>query len=72
MMRRRSNRPRYRNDPTILAWDLRNEGTWIRARSGIRALQPDEVLGWLAHISQLVQENDPYHLRTAGWWAIPR
>jgi hypothetical protein len=29
------------------------------------------VLNWLAHISQIVRENDPYHLVTAGWWGDP-
>lgn len=64
---------RYRNDPTILAWDLRNEGDLdYGARSGDTArFSQDEVMGWLAHVSQLVQEHDPYHLRTAGWWGDP-
>ncbi len=61
---------RYRNEPTILAWDLRNEGDLNYGAERIEdaRFEEDEVIGWLAHISQLVRENDPYHLITAGWW----
>ncbi|MBN1121820.1 MAG: cellulase family glycosylhydrolase [Anaerolineae bacterium] len=63
---------RYRNDPTILAWDLRNEGD---LDTGIRAVTVEfphqTVIDWLSHISQIVRENDPNHLLTAGWWGDP-
>lgn len=64
---------RYRNEPNLLAWDLRNEGDLdYGARPGDNAtLTQEEVVDWLAHASQLVRENDPYHLITAGWWGDP-
>ena len=64
---------RYRNDPNILAWDLRNEGDLdYGARSGEEArFSQETVLTWLAHTSQLVRANDPDHLLTAGWWGDP-
>jgi endo-1,4-beta-mannosidase len=64
---------RYRSEPTILAWDLRNEGD-----IDYGALSPDtarftrqQVLDWLAHISQLVNGLDANHLTTAGWLGNP-
>jgi hypothetical protein len=64
---------RYRHEPTILAWDLRNEGD-----IDYGALSPDtarftsaQVLDWLAHVSQLVVDLDPNHLTTAGWLGNP-
>ncbi|MEM7345017.1 MAG: cellulase family glycosylhydrolase [Chloroflexota bacterium] len=64
---------RYRNEPHILAWDLRNEGDLdygIRPADTPLANQ-DDVIAWLAHISQLVRTHDPHHLLTAGWWGDP-
>ncbi len=64
---------RYRNDPNILAWDLRNEGDLDYGASSNSKAQfsQDEVIQWLAHVSRLVRDNDPYHLITAGWWGDP-
>jgi hypothetical protein len=63
---------RYRNNPSILAWDLRNEGDLDYGARGDKALFPQEtVMAWLAHVSQIVRENDPNHLITAGWWGDP-
>ena len=64
---------RYRNESCILAWDLRNEGDLdYGVRPGDEArFSQDEVIEWLAHASQLVQDSDPYHLLTAGWWGDP-
>lgn len=64
---------RYRNEPHILAWDLRNEGDLdygVRPEDDPEFSQ-EEVMAWLAHISQLVRDNDPHHLLTAGWWGDP-
>lgn len=59
---------RYRNDPIILAWDLRNEGDLdTRIRQNAPTFSRQQVLDWLAHTSQLVRDNDPNHLITAGW-----
>lgn len=64
---------RYRDNPTILAWDLRNEGDLdYGARTGdIPRFTQDEVLSWLAHVSALVRDYDSNHLITAGWWGDP-
>lgn len=64
---------RYRNEPAILAWDLRNEGDidYGAQSSDNDRFNETEVLKWLDHTSQIVQENDPYHLITAGWWGDP-
>lgn len=65
---------RYRNEPAILAWDLRNEGDLdYGARPGDEAKFEEEVvINWLSHSSDLVRENDPNHLITAGWWGDPQ
>jgi hypothetical protein len=63
---------RYRNNPTILAWDLRNEGDLDYGVHGdVAQFSQEEVIGWLGHVSDVVRENDPYHLVTAGWWGDP-
>jgi tetratricopeptide (TPR) repeat protein len=64
---------RYHNEPSILAWDLRNEGDLdYGVRPGDEPkFSQEEVMTWLAHVSKLVRENDPNHLLTAGWWGDP-
>ena len=64
---------RYRHEPAILAWDLRNEGDLdYGAESPADArFSQEEVIAWVAHVSQLVREHDPHHLLTAGWWGDP-
>jgi hypothetical protein len=64
---------RYRNEPSILGWDLRNEGDidYGAQSSEHELFSQEEVINWLGHISQVVRENDPYHLITAGWWGDP-
>jgi len=62
---------RYRNEPAILAWDLRNEGDIDYTPPASLAQQsftPEMVLNWLAHTAQLVRAADSNHLITAGWW----
>jgi hypothetical protein len=54
---------RYKENPTILAWDLKNEGD-----QDYDALGQDTVIQWLEHASNLVKTYDPNHLITAGWW----
>ncbi|GIK42886.1 MAG: hypothetical protein BroJett011_67190 [Chloroflexota bacterium] len=64
---------RYRNRPSLLAWDVRNEGDinhGAQSAEDARFTQ-QEVMDWLAHISPIVRENDPHHLITAGWWGDP-
>jgi hypothetical protein len=52
---------------------VRNEGDLdYGVRPGDEArFSQEEVIEWLAHVSQLVHDNDPYHLLTAGWWGDP-
>jgi endo-1,4-beta-mannosidase len=53
---------RFRDDPTILAWDLKNEPNLDYPASG-KGL----VDSWLAHIAHLAHLSDPHHLLTIGW-----
>jgi hypothetical protein len=64
---------RYRNEPAILAWDVRNEGDIdYGAQSPADAkFTQAEVVKWVAHVTELVREHDPHHLVTAGWWSDP-
>ncbi len=61
---------RYKDEPAILAWDLRNEGDIdYGAHPDIpKKFERDVVLTWLSHISNVVRSNDSHHLLTAGWW----
>lgn len=54
---------RYRDEPVIMAWDLRNEGD-IDYRERFPRRQ---VLAWLAETSAMVRRVDSMHLITAGW-----
>ena len=54
---------RYRDEPAIMAWDLRNEGD-IDYRERFERTQ---VLAWLAQTSAEVRARAPNHLITAGW-----
>jgi hypothetical protein len=64
---------RYREEPVILAWDLRNEGDLDYGASGYHtvAATKAEVLAWLAHAAEVVHEQSPLQLVTAGWWGDP-
>lgn len=64
---------RYQNEPTILAWDLRNEGDIdYDANPSIDGhFTKEVVLSWLAEQANIVRQNDPNHLITAGWWGDP-
>src|SRR5258708_2208107 len=55
---------RYRDEPAILAWDVRNEGDIDYARNGF---SPVVVLDWLVRTVSQVRKLDPNHLITAGW-----
>lgn len=57
---------RYRDEPAILAWDLRNEGD-IDYSADRGSFSREQVLAWLADTSELAQEAAPNHLLTAGW-----
>ncbi|MBN1310991.1 MAG: cellulase family glycosylhydrolase, partial [Anaerolineae bacterium] len=63
---------RYRSEPAILAWDLRNEPDLDWGADGRPPVAAQEqVVSWLEHIDALVRANDPYHLITIGWWGDP-
>jgi hypothetical protein len=60
---------RYRDEPVILAWDLRNEADLdYGARDGSGRFERESVLAWLAHTAEIVRANDDNHLVTVGWW----
>lgn len=61
---------RYKDEPAILAWDLRNEGDIDYGSNdalGRAAFPRDDVLRWLSETSALVRSLDTNHLITAGW-----
>lgn len=61
---------RYRNEPALLAWDIRNAGDDDYSDDEAFFTR-QEVMDWLAHAAQLVREHDPHHLITAGWSKDP-
>lgn len=50
----------YRDDPTILGWELINEPRCITDRSG------DTLQDWIVEMSTFVKSIDPNHLLTVG------
>ncbi|MFN8374283.1 MAG: hypothetical protein U0694_15570 [Anaerolineae bacterium] len=60
---------RYREEPAIMAWDLRDGGDYdylgVDGVSGV--FTRDQVLAWLADTAILVRQLDPNHLITASW-----
>lgn len=60
---------RYRDEPAILAWDLRNEGDidYGSRELGFGRFQHNQILQWLESTSTLVRSLDGNHLITAGW-----
>ncbi len=61
---------RYRNEPSLLAWDVRN-GADFDLKDTPGRFTAEDVSAWLAHITALIRENDPHHLLTAGWLYDP-
>lgn len=55
---------RYRDEPAILAWDLRDGGD-LDYLNG--TFEKTSVLEWLTRIAILVRRADPNHLITASW-----
>jgi hypothetical protein len=60
---------RYANEPTIMAWDLRDSGDVdYRGIDGFGGSFPQEqVMTWLAETALLVRQRAPNQLITAGW-----
>lgn len=55
---------RYRDEPAILAFDLRNEGDIDYVRGYARSA---DVIAWLNQLAPRVRQAAPNHLITAGW-----
>ena len=61
---------RYRNDPTILAWQLINEAE-VNPGGAFGVCPPgdvprDELIAWAGDVSNLVRSIDPNHLISLG------
>lgn len=58
---------RYRNDPTILAWQLINEGEALTSKGGsCSSTAAATVDAWARDISAAIKEIDPNHLVSLG------
>lgn len=60
---------RYRNEPAIMAWDLRDSGDldYLSAVAGEGAFPRELVLNWLIETLAAIRQADPNHLLTATW-----
>jgi hypothetical protein len=60
---------RYRDEPAILAWDLRDSGDadYTPFDDSPAPATRAQVLDWLARTAAAVRQIDPNHLITAGW-----
>lgn len=60
---------RYRNEPAILGWDMRNAGDldYGSETNFEGKFQRQVVLNWLAATRNLIRSLDSRHLITAGW-----
>lgn len=56
---------RYRDEPTILAWDVRDRGDLDYRYADFPR---EQVLTWVAETVILIREIDSNHPITAGWW----
>jgi hypothetical protein len=61
---------RYRDEPGILAWDVRNEGDIDYGSNNLLNIRTprEQVLAWLDMATAHVRSLDPNHLVTAGWF----
>ncbi|RMF82605.1 MAG: hypothetical protein D6737_01295 [Chloroflexi bacterium] len=60
---------RYRNEPTIMAWDLRDSGDvdYLTTDNEHNTFSREVVLEWLTNTAADLRETDSNHLITAGW-----
>lgn len=60
---------RYRDEPAIMAWDMRNAGDidYGSENNWQGQFTREAVLGWLAQTNVLIRSLDTRHLLTAGW-----
>lgn len=56
---------RYQQEPTIIAWDVRDKGD-LDYRNGL--IRQDIALRWLADTVVMIRQIDNQHWVTAGWW----
>lgn len=58
---------RYRDDPTILAWQLINEGEALTSKGGTCSpTAAASVRAWATDVSELIKAIDPNHLVSLG------
>lgn len=57
---------RYHNEPTVMAYDLRDNGDRDYLGAGA-AFTREQVLDWLAQSAAIVKQTAPHQLVTAGW-----
>lgn len=66
---------RYQNEPTILAWDIRDsgdtdyQGGMIGGIPKVATVERIVVLDWLIRMASAIRAVDSHHLITAGWSA---
>lgn len=60
---------RYRDEPAILAWDLRDSGdlNYLSQVAGENNFTREAVLDWLIHTAITARQTDPNHPVTASW-----
>jgi hypothetical protein len=60
---------RYRDEPAVLAWDLRDAGDadYTPSGDGPAPFTREQVQDWLARAAAAVRQADPRHPITAGW-----
>ncbi|MGJ3238231.1 MAG: cellulase family glycosylhydrolase [Anaerolineae bacterium] len=56
---------RYRDEPTIIAWDVLDQGD-VDYRTG--RIRQDIAMRWLAESIVRIRQLDSNHAITAGWW----
>ncbi|GAB5492041.1 MAG: hypothetical protein Phog2KO_22560 [Phototrophicaceae bacterium] len=56
---------RYRDEATIIAWDVRDKGD-LDYRNGL--IRQDIALHWLADTVVMLRQIDTQHPVTVGWW----
>jgi hypothetical protein len=60
---------RYRDEPAVLAWDLRDAGDadYTPPGNATARFTREQVQDWLAQVAAAVRQADPRHPITAGW-----
>ena len=61
---------RYRNDPTILAWQLMNEADARTASGRCSPSAPQTLKHFTQDLAQVVKQRDSNHLLSLGTWGL--